>query len=158
MRPQTGTPNSLLRVTIAALFSAVLPLTAWSQQSSVEDTSSTIQVKVNVVNILATVRDKHGALINSLTKNDFVVTEDRHLQTIKYFARETDVPLIVGLLVDVSNSQRKLIDIEREAACQFFKQVLGRHDLAFLITFGQGAELLQDFANSSSQLQMALDK
>ena len=158
MRPQTVTPKCRLRVTIAALFSVVLPLTARSQQSPVEDASSTIQVKVNVVNILATVRDKHGALINSLTKNEFIVREDRQLQTIKYFARETDVPLIIGLLVDISNSQHKLIESEREAAYQFFNQVLRRQDLAFLITFGQNVELLQDFADSPSQLQMALDQ
>src|SRR2546422_4390891 len=128
------------------------------QQKPEEDAAPTIQVEVNLVNILASVRDKHGALIPGLSKDDFVLTEDGRTQEIKYFARETDLPLTIGLLVDVSGSQRNLIDIERQAAYQFFSSVLRKKDMAFLISFGEEAELLQDFTGSPRLLQAGLER
>ena len=101
------------------------------------DEVPTIQVDVNVVNVLASVRDKRGGLVANLEKNDFTVFEDGKPQEIKYFTRETDLPLTIGLLIDVSGSQRNLIDIERSAASQFFCQVLRKKDEAFLISFGE---------------------
>ena len=80
-----------------------------------------------------------------LQKEDFTILEDGKPQTIKYFTKETDLPLTIGLLVDVSGSQRNLIDIERSAASQFFREVLRKKDLAFLISFGEETELLQDY-------------
>ena len=126
------------------------------EQKPTDDISPTIQVEVNLVSLLSTVRDKHNALISNLTKDDFTLTEDGQTQTIKYFTRETDLPLTIGLLVDVSASQRNLIDIERDAAYQFFSQVLRKKDLAFLISFGEDAELLQDFTSSPRLLQSGL--
>jgi len=117
-----------------------------------------IKVDVDVVNLLCSVRDKKGALIASLTKDDFEVFEDGKRQQIRYFARETDLPLTIGLLVDVSVSQEGLIEIERRAASQFFSQVLGKKDVAFLISFAAEAELLQDFTNSQRLLRAALDQ
>jgi VWFA-related protein len=110
-----------------------------------------------VVQILCSVRDKRGALIGNLTKDDFTLFEDGKQQEIKYFAKETDLPLTIGLLVDVSGSQARLIQEERQAAYQFFSQVLRKKDMAFLISFGPEAELLQDFTNSPRLLQTALD-
>ena len=129
-----------------------------SRQKPADDISPTIQVEVNLVNLLASVRDKHGALISNLSKDDFTLTEDGQPQEIKYFTRETDLPLTIGLLVDVSGSQRNLIEIEREAAYQFFSQVLRKKDMAFLISFGAEAELLQDFTSSPRLLQAGLDR
>ena len=126
-------------------------------QKPADDISPTIQVEVNLVNILAAVRDKHNGLISNLSKDDFTLAEDGQPQTIKYFARETDLPLTIGLLIDVSASQRNLIDIEREAAYQFFSQVLRKKDMAFLISFGEEAELLQDFTGSPRLLQAGLE-
>ena len=62
----------------------------------------TFSVNVKVVNVLATVRDKHGNIVNTLTKEDFTLEEDGHQQTIRYFTRQTDMPLTLGLLVDTS--------------------------------------------------------
>ena len=115
-----------------------------------------IKVDVDVVNILCSVRDKKGALIGNLTKDDFTLLEDGKPQTIKYFEKETDLPLTIGLLVDVSGSQARLIEDERHAALQFFSQVLRKKDMAFLISFGPEAELLQDFTNSPRLLESAL--
>src|SRR5437868_14845317 len=70
----------------------------------------TIKVDVNLVNVLCTVRAKNGALVGNLQKNDFQVLEDGKPQEIKYFTRETDLPLTIGMLVDVSGSQERLIN------------------------------------------------
>jgi VWFA-related protein len=117
----------------------------------------TINVSVNVVNILCSVRDGKGALQPNLSKDDFTVTEEGKPQDIKYFARETDLPLTLGLLVDVSGSERNMIEIEKRAADQFFGKVLRKQDMAFLMSFGSEAELLQDSTNSVVLLRHGLD-
>ncbi|HLK68094.1 MAG TPA: VWA domain-containing protein [Bryobacteraceae bacterium] len=122
------------------------------------DQDQPIKVDVDVVSILASVRDKKGALVPNLEKNDFTVLEDGKSQEIKYFTRETDLPLTIGLLVDVSGSQRNLIDIERNAASQFFAQVLRKKDEAFLIQFGEESELLQDYTTSLRLLNEGLNQ
>ncbi len=127
-------------------------------QKPAEGGLDTIKVEVNVVNVLASVRDKKGALIPNLEKQDFVVLEDGKPQTIKYFTRETDLPLTIGMLVDTSGSQVNLIGIERNAASQFFSQVLGKKDEAFLMMFGEESELLQDYTNSIRLLNEGLNQ
>jgi VWFA-related protein len=117
-----------------------------------------IKVDVDLVNILTSVRDKRGALIPGLQKEDFTILEDGKPQTIKYFTKETDLPLTIGLLVDVSGSQRNLIDIERSAASQFFRDVLRKKDLAYLIMFGEEIELLQDYTGSARLLTEGLSQ
>jgi len=106
-----------------------------------------------VVSILASVRNKQGGLVGNLAKEDFLLSEDGKPQTIKYFSRETDLPLTIGLLVDVSASQERLIDIEKDAASQFFTHMLRQKDMAFLISFGEECELLQDYTNSARLLR-----
>src|SRR5579872_3442140 len=121
-----------------------------------EQPPPSIKVEVNIVNILASVRDKRGGLIGNLGKDDFSIFEDGKQQDIKYFTRETDIPMTIGLLIDVSASQMNLIGIEQQAADAFFGQVLRPKDLAFLISFGEEAELLQDYTNSSKLLRAGL--
>lgn len=115
-----------------------------------------IKVDVNLVNVLCTVRGKNNALIGNLEKTDFHLFEDAKEQEIKYFTRETDLPLTIGLLVDVSGSQERLIDTEHRAASAFFRSVLRPKDLAFLISFGKDSELLQDSTNSPKLLEDGL--
>src|SRR5579871_5062338 len=122
-----------------------------------QDAPPTIKVDVDMVNILFNVRDKHSGLIGNLTKDDFTIFEDGKQQEIKYFNRETDLPLTIGLLVDVSSSQMNLIDIEKNAADQFFSNVIRPKDLAFLISFGADADLLQDYTSSAKLLRKGLD-
>jgi len=117
-----------------------------------------IKVDVNLVNVLCTVRNKSGGLIGNLEKSDFKIYEDGKEQEIKNFTRETDLPLTIGLLVDTSKSQERLIDIEKRAAYQFFSKVLRQKDEAFLMQFGAEAELLQDSTNSPRLLQKGLDE
>jgi VWFA-related protein len=118
----------------------------------------TIKVEVNLVNVLCTVRTKSGGLIGNLEKSDFKIYEDGKEQEIKNFTRETDLPLTIGLLVDTSKSQERLVDIEKRAAYQFFSKVLRQKDEAFLMQFGAEAELLQDSTNSPRLLQKGLDE
>ena len=122
-----------------------------------DDAPAAIRVDVDVVNILASVRDRRGALIANLEKSDFTILEDGKPQTIKYFTRETDLPLTIGLLIDVSRSQENLIGIERNAASEFFTQVLRKKDEAFLISFGEESELLQDYTSSPRLLTAAMN-
>jgi VWFA-related protein len=142
---------------ILSLASALIAQINPPQQAKpVEDQIPVIKADVDVVSILTSVRDKKGSLIPNLNKEDFIVLEDGKAQEIKYFTRETDLPLTIGLLIDVSGSQRNLIEIERNAASQFFSQVLKKKDEAFLISFGEEAELLQDYTGSARLLTNAM--
>ncbi len=118
---------------------------------------TTIPVEVKVVNVLATVRKKKGEIVRNLTKDDFALEEGGRPQTIRYFAQETDLPLTLGLLVDTSGSQRRVLDQERSASSTFLDQVLRvDKDQAFVIHFDREVELLQDLTSSRQKLDAAL--
>ena len=126
-------------------------------QESTAAPQQKIAVEVKVVNVLATVRDKHGKTIANLTKDDFALSEDGKPQTITYFTRETDLPLRLGLLVDTSLSQRRVLEEERTASYSFLDHLLRvDKDLAFVIHFDREVELLQEFTPSRPKLQAAL--
>lgn len=127
-----------------------------SQQS--QNQTPTLSVNVDLVNVLFAVRAKKGgALIPNLTKDDFRIYEDGKEQTIRQFSRETDLPLTLGLLIDISASQENLIAIEQNAASQFFSSVIRAKDEAFLISFGHTTDLLQDYTNSPRLLRAGLN-
>jgi VWFA-related protein len=116
-----------------------------------------IAVQVNTVSVLATVHDKHGKIVPNLSKDDFSLEEDGRPQTINYFARESDLALRLGLLVDTSLSQRKVLDQERDASYSFLDHLLREDkDLAFVVHFDREVELLEDFTPSRPKLQAAL--
>ncbi len=118
-----------------------------------------IAVEVKMVKMLATVRDKKGHLINNLGKDDFAAEQDGHAQTITYFAQESNQPLTLGLLVDTSMSQRRVLDQERNASHTFIEQVLrDDKDKAFVIHFDHEVELLQDITSSRQKLEASLDQ
>jgi VWFA-related protein len=144
-------------LTALALAAALMAQTPKTGKPEDDSLPAPIKVDVNLVNILASVRDKRGGLVANLEKLDFTVLEDGKPQEIKYFERDTDLPLTIGLLIDVSRSQENLIDIERRAASAFFAQVLQKKDEAFLISFGEESELLQDYTNSAKLLTSAMN-
>ncbi len=112
---------------------------------------------VKVVNLFATVRNKDGEIVRNLTKDDFVLEEDGRPQTIRYFAQQSDLPLTLGLLVDTSGSERRMLGTERQASYTFLEQVLRPDkDKAFLIHFDRDVELLQDLTSSRERLEKAL--
>lgn len=121
-----------------------------------EEQAPTIRVDVDVVNVLCTVKDRKGRLINALEKNDFEIFEDGQKQQVRYFTRETALPLTIGLLVDTSISQGRLVPAERDASEVFFRRVLGSKDLAFLISFDTDVDLLQDLTGNQNLLRSAL--
>jgi VWFA-related protein len=124
-----------------------------------QDQQPAISVEVKTVSVLATVRDKHGKIIPDLKKEDFQLDEDGRPQKIDYFAHESDLPLRLGLLVDTSLSQRRVLDQERDASYSFLDHLLRENkDLAFLIHFDHEVELLQDFTPSRPKLQAALQQ
>src|SRR5205823_3630864 len=86
------------------------------------------------------------------------LAEDGQKQTIKYFAAETDLPLTLGILVDTSGSQERVLPMEQDVGARFLKQILRDKDLAFLINFDIDVELDQDFTNSTRELRAGLDK
>jgi VWFA-related protein len=147
-----------LGTALAQSTSAAKANTAATTPSAGDQPVTTMSVQVKVVNVLATVRDKHGKIVNDLAKDDFTLTEDGRPQTVKYFARETDLPLTLGLLVDTSLSQRKVLSEERDASQSFLAQVLREDkDKAFVIHFDREVELSQDLTSSHEQLRAALE-
>ena len=113
---------------------------------------------VKVVNVLATVRNRTGTLVPTLGKDDFALSEDGRPQTIRYFASETDLPLIIGLMVDTSGSQRKVLDAERAACYHFLDQVVRPNkDRVFIVQFDSAVQVKQPLTNSLKKLDDALD-
>jgi VWFA-related protein len=130
------------------------------QDKTAEQEQSVITLKVNVqvVNLYFNVKDKRGALIPNLKKEDFVVSEDGKPQTIKYFAAESNQPLTLGLLIDTSGSQTHVLPMEKEVGAAFLRDVLTPKDLAFLINFDIAVDLIQDYTNDAAQLRRAMEK
>ena len=129
-------------------------LLAWQESPPEAKYSS----DVNVVNVLASVHDKDGKVIANLEKDDFSIEEDGRPEAIRYFARQSDLPLTLGLLVDTSGSESRNIEAERRASYKFFDQVMREDkDKAFLIHFDREVELLQDLTASKTQLDKGLD-
>lgn len=112
---------------------------------------------VKVVNVLASVRDRDGKVIRNLVKEDFALEEDGRPQAIRYFSQQTDAPLTLGLLIDTSGSQQRVLGEERRASYKFLEQVLRESkDQAFVIHFDFEVELLQDLTSSRRDLEAAL--
>ena len=121
--------------------------------------TSTLKVDARLVNVPVVVHDKKGALVQNLTRDNFILQVDGNPQTIRYFNIDTDLPLTLGLLVDTSMSQRNALDDERTASSAFLDDMLNGpadRDKAFIIQFAHQADLLQDITSSKPKLQAAL--
>lgn len=117
-----------------------------------------IRVDVELVNILCSVRDKHGAYVKDLRKEDFELLVDGHRRPITNFAPEVASPLTVALMLDVSGSVVRVIPDEKAAARRFFTQVLRPGDKALLAGFAGLIAVWQDLTSSVENLQLALDR
>ncbi|MGC2215500.1 MAG: VWA domain-containing protein [Silvibacterium sp.] len=145
--------SQIVSLLIAPLFAS--PLFAQSQQAP----ATTLHVNVKVVTMAVTVRDKHGAIVPNLTKDDFTLAEDGRPQTIQYFNRDTNLSLTLGLLVDTSMSQRNVLDAERTASQHFLDQMMtDARDKAFLIQFDREVDLLADVSPDKNKLRAAIDQ
>lgn len=127
------------------------------QNPSADQSSETLTVNVDVVQLFFNVKDKKGGLIPNLTKTDFDLFEDGKPQTIKYFTAESDLPLTLGILIDSSGSQQRVLPMEKEVGANFLNEILRPKDEAFVISFDVDVNLLQDFTNSGHALRTALN-
>jgi VWFA-related protein len=130
------------------------------QDSSQDQDQSmeTLKVRVNVVQLFYNVKDKKGALIPNQTKDDFELFEDGKPQNIKYFTAESNLPLTLGILIDSSGSQMRVLEMEKEVGGAFLNDILRDKDEAFVIDFDVNVDLLQDFTNDVRRLKAALNK
>ena len=125
---------------------------------SQDDSVATIVKRVNEVNVVFTVTDKHGHYLRDLKKNDFKIVDDnKPVLEIRSFRSETDLPLEAGLLIDASNSIRDRFKFEQEAAIEFLNQTVRRkYDRAFVVGFDATPEVTQDFTDSTEALSVGV--
>jgi VWFA-related protein len=119
---------------------------------------ATFKFSVSLVDVVFTVKDKAGNLVPHLNKADCTVSEDKQPQTLKSFVAETQLPLTLGILLDTSGSQQRVLPLEQEVGSQFLARVLRQKDEAFLLSFDVDVDLLQDYTNSPRLLTRAMDK
>lgn len=153
---------------VSAVLLLAIAVPGWAQQTTPAGDAArardsqgpieTLKVEVRLTNVLFTVKDKHGALIPGLKKEDFEIYEDGRKQTIKNFSTESNQPLTLGILVDTSGSQQRVLPMEQEASYEFLQRVLKEKDLSFLISFDVNVELLNDYTSSASDLRSGLQR
>jgi VWFA-related protein len=165
-----------MRIRSIAVLFALLPLACragWSQLAPSPDAApishapaapeedksvATFKLQVNLVDVFFTVKDKNGNLVPHLNKNDCAISEDKLPQTFKSFVAENNLPLTLGILLDTSGSQQRVLPLEQEAGSRFLERVLKAKDEAFLLSFDVNVDLLQDFTNSPRLLARAMNK
>ena len=125
--------------------------------SAGEDTYR-LKVESRLIETSVTVRDGHGALVTSLPQQAFHVREDGAEQSVRYFAARRDLPLSVGLIVDVSESQEKFVKAHEKAIEAFLKEVLEPRDRAFAVCFGNHLRLASNWTGSAEQLMDGVRK
>src|SRR5215831_13126887 len=125
-----------------------------SGQQETQQSQAVIKVPVNLVDLLATVLNRRNKLVPDLTKEDFKLMDEGVLQDIRYFSRQSDIPLRIGLLLDTSNSIRERIKFEQDAAINFLYTVLRRgKDQAFAMTFDDEPQIIQGFTGDTGMLR-----
>jgi VWFA-related protein len=117
-----------------------------------------IRVQVNLVNLFATVRDKHKAIVTGLKQDDFQVFEDGHAQEITNFSTESNLPITIGILIDTSGSEYYMLSGLKEAASRFLGRVMRKGDLAMVMTFDTDVDLLADFTDDHGKLDRAINR
>lgn len=123
-----------------------------------EQSVATFKLNVNLVDVFFTVKAKDGTLVPHLTKDDCTITEDKEPQKLKSFVAETQLPLTLGILLDTSGSQYRVLPLEQDVGSQFLQRVLRQKDEAFLLSFDVNVDLMQDYTNSARLLTRALNK
>src|SRR5437870_3915670 len=137
-----------------------VPAAARATESDATDPVLTIKKRVDEVNVLFIATDRHGKFVRNLRQNDFSILDDhKPPQSILEFHRETDLPLEMGLLVDVSGSVHSRFDFEQQAATGFLQHVLRRgFDKAFVLGFNNRSQITQDFTDNVSLLSRGVQR
>jgi VWFA-related protein len=117
-----------------------------------------IRVQVSLVNLFATVRDKHKAIVTGLKMDDFQVSEDGQPQEITNFSAESNLPITLGLLIDTSGSETYMLSVEKDAGSRFLKRVMRKGDLAMVMSFDLDVDLLADFTDDHGRLDRAINR
>ena len=134
------------------------PVSTAPAPSEDEAPMATFKLTVNLVDVFFTVKDKAGNLVPHLNKDDCTISEDKVPQTLKSFAAETHQPLTLGILLDTSGSQYRVLPLEQEVGGEFLERVLKAKDEAFLLSFDVNVDLLQDYTNNARELAHAMSK
>src|SRR5579885_3176327 len=157
-----------MRQAITALFLAfillALPIAESAQQQQpqppaqnpqdTQQSQTVIKVPVYLVDVLATVLNRRNKLVADLNKEDFKIIDDNSPQEIRFFSKQSDIPLRIGLLLDTSNSIRDRIKFEQDAAINFLYSVIRRgKDQAFVMTFDDEPQIIQPFTNDTGLLR-----
>ena len=152
------TPAAPAQTPSAAYVASSTALPSSSPSDDPQDSVLTIRKRVDEVNVLFIATDKHGKFVRNLTQNDFNFLDDhKPVQSIVNFRRETDLPLKMGLLLDVSGSVRTRFDFEQDAATSFLQHVIRPgFDKAFVMGFNGHQELAQDFTDSVPRLSQGV--
>jgi len=150
-------PSPSNRTVVLSLQSPQLTEQKTEEGKTPAQVAPTLKVTTEVVNVYAVVSDKR-TLVPNLTQDDFEISEDNVPQQIRYFSRETDTPLTLGIMVDTSPSQGRVLPIEQEQAKAFLSQVLRPKDMVFVLHFDLEVELLQDFTRDRGRLARAIDE
>ncbi len=142
----------MARPAISRAFLSVLALTAATAGQS------DFKVDVNLVRVPCVVTDRTVKPIQNLHKEDFVLKENGVEQPIRYFWQEADLPLTIGLLVDVSSSQGELVRSHQERVAQFIRTVVGDKDRGFIATIGVEDRLLTRLDATRDELLAAIPR
>jgi len=134
------------------------PVSTAPAQPEDDQSVATFKLSVNLVDVFFTVKDKQGGLVPHLNRDDCAISEDKQPQTLKNFVAETHLPLTLGILLDTSGSQYRVLPLEQDAGGQFLEQVITKKDEAFVLSFDVNVDLLQDYTNSARLLTRALSK
>ena len=130
------------------------PPAAAQRQEKPQQSGATFVTHVNLVDVLFTVLDRRNKLVPTLEKQDFRVLDDNIPQEIRYFSKQSDLPLRIGMLLDTSNSIRDRLKFEQDAANNFLFSVLRpKKDQAFVMTFDDEPEVIQEFTNDTGALR-----
>lgn len=125
-------------------------------QEQIPESQTPLESKVTVVNVFATVRDRHNAIVGDLTQDDFKVFEDGVPQKVVYFSKEVNLPISLAIMMDTSGSMYYILDKEKEAASRFVREVMHKRDEAIVMSFDTDVNLLADFTEDEGVLSRAI--
>jgi VWFA-related protein len=132
--------------------------TAPQPEQQVPDTQNPLEIKTTVVNVFATVRDKHNGIVGDLTKDDFKVYEDGVVQKVVYFSKEVSMPISLAIMMDTSGSMYYMLNAEKDAGSAFVREVMHKKDEAIVMSFDTDVNLLADFTEDPAVLSRAIHR
>jgi VWFA-related protein len=145
MGPPGSTPNNT-------------PAETAPRQQEPPETQNPIQIQTSVVNVFATVRDRHNAIVGDLNQDDFKVFEDGVEQKVAYFSKEVNLPISLALMMDTSGSMYYMLNAEKDAGSRFVREVMHHKDEAIVMTFDTDVNLLADFTEDPAVLSRAIHR